>query len=30
MEVIDFSKTNSVINQYMSELRDKEPSSVSS
>ena len=23
MEVIDFSKTNSVINQYMSELRDK-------
>ena len=23
MEVIDFSKTNSIINQYMSELRDK-------
>ena len=23
MEVIDFSKSNSVINQYMSELRDK-------
>ena len=24
MEVIDFSKTNSVINQYMAELRDKD------
>ena len=23
MEVIDFSKSNSIINQYMSELRDK-------
>jgi uracil phosphoribosyltransferase len=23
MEVIDFSKNNSIINQYMSELRDK-------
>ena len=23
MEIIDFSKTNSVMNQYMAELRDK-------
>ena len=23
MEIIDFSKQNSVLNQYMSELRDK-------
>ena len=23
MEIIDFSKSNSIINQYMSELRDK-------
>ena len=23
MEIIDFSKSNSILNQYMSELRDK-------